>query len=51
MGGKDNPPPSVIYIVHQQKGPWMVHKEYQLEENDPETGYEYSEGLVFVMAG
>jgi hypothetical protein len=29
----------------------MVHKEYQLEENDPETGYEYIEGLVFAMAG
>jgi hypothetical protein len=37
-------------IVRGHKRTLTVQKEYQLEENDPETGYEYIEGLVFVIA-
>jgi hypothetical protein len=38
-------------MVIGHKRTLTVQEEYQLEENDPETGYEYIEGLVFAMAG
>ena len=38
-------------LVIGHKRTLTVQKWYQLGENDPETGYEYIEDLVFVMAG